>query len=113
MIELTGKRADYVVAVNQWFGDREDFFMWYGNTNNVPSSGHTMLPQFGGVEIALPKLQAGVLVAIDELLLTFSAAREDSRLTTPQRSRLYRWMQAVDAELNQVSSMVGLDGARA
>lgn len=87
--------------------------MWYGNANNAPSSGRTMLLAYGGIEVALPKLQAGVLVAIDELLLTFSAAREDSRLTTPQRSRLYRWMQAVDTELDRVSSVLGLDGARA
>jgi hypothetical protein len=112
MIELAGKSADYVVAVNQWFGDREDFFLWYGNANTAPSSGCTMLAQYSGIEIALPKLQAGVLVALDELLLTFSAARQDARLTTPQRSRLYRWMQAVDAELDRVSPLLGLDGER-
>lgn len=110
MIELTGKQADYVVAVNQWFGDREDFFMWYGHGDSTPSSGRTMLPEYGGIEIALPKLQAGVLVAIDELLLTFSNARSDTRLTTPQRSRLYRWMQTVDAQLDLAAEYLGLTG---
>ncbi|MET3448797.1 cobalamin biosynthesis protein CobQ [Ralstonia sp. 1138] len=108
MIELAGKQADYVVAINQWFGDRDDFFMWYGNEHNPPSAGHTMLRQYGGVEIALPKLQAGVLVAIDDLMLTFSDACEDKRLTTPQRSRLFRWMRAVDAELDGVAPLLGL-----
>lgn len=112
MIELAGKQADYVVAVNQWFGDREDFFMWYGNANNAPSPGKAMLLEFGGIEIALPKLQAGVLVAIDDLMLTFSDAREDTRLTTPQRSRLHRWMQAVDAELDEVAEYLGLAGSK-
>ncbi|PVY30284.1 hypothetical protein C7413_113173 [Paraburkholderia silvatlantica] len=82
--------------------------MWYGNANNAPSSGRTMLPQFGGVEIALPQLQAGVLVALDELMLTFSAAREDSRLTTPQRSRLHRWMRALDDQLDRAATSLGL-----
>jgi hypothetical protein len=112
MIELAGKHADYVVAVNQWFGDREDFFMWYGHADSPPSSGYTMLPDYGGVGIAFPRLQAGVLVAIDELLLTFSDAREDTRLTTPQRSRLHRWMQAVDAELDEVAEYLGLAGSK-
>ena len=109
MIELAGEQADYVVAINPWFGDREDFFMWYGNATCSASPGRTMLAESGGIEIALPKLQAGVLVAIDELLLTFSAAREDTRLTTPQRSRLHRWMQAVDAEFDQAAEYLGLE----
>ncbi|EIF28990.1 CobQ/CobB/MinD/ParA nucleotide binding domain-containing protein [Burkholderia sp. Ch1-1] len=108
MIELAGKQADYVVAVNQWFGDREDFFMWYGHATSPPSSGYTMLPDYEGIEIAFPRLQAGVLVAIDELLLTFSDARGDTRLTTPQRSRLHRWMQAVDAQLDEAAKYLGL-----
>lgn len=41
MIELAGKQADYVVAINRWFGDDEDFFMWTGNENTPPSSGRT------------------------------------------------------------------------
>lgn len=110
MIELAGKQADYVVAINQWFGDREDFFMWYGHADSPPSPGHTMLPDYGGIEIALPRLQAGVLVAIDELLLTFSDARIDTRLTTPQRSRLHRWMQAVDVQMDQAAEYLGLAG---
>ncbi|WP_228983030.1 cobalamin biosynthesis protein CobQ [Paraburkholderia gardini] len=108
MIELAGKQADYVVTLNQWFGDHEDFFMWYGHANSPPSSGYTMRPDYGGVEIAFPRLQAGLLVAIDELLLTVSDAREDTRLTTLQRSRLHRWMQAVDAEPDEVTGYLGL-----
>jgi hypothetical protein len=108
MIELAGKQADYVVAINQWFGDREDFFLWYGNANNAPNPGQALLNESGGVEITLPKLQAGVLVAIDDLMLTFSDAREDTRLTTPQRSRLHRWMQALDAQLDEVREYLGL-----
>jgi hypothetical protein len=111
MIGLAGKRADYVVAINQWFGDREDFFLWYGHGDSPPSTGYTMLSGYGGIEIAFPKLQAGVLVAIDELLLTFSDAREDTRLTTPQRSRLHRWMQAVDAALDEAADYLGLAGS--
>ncbi|MBB2984574.1 MAG: cobalamin biosynthesis protein CobQ [Paraburkholderia tropica] len=112
MIGLTGKQADYVVAVNQWFGDREDFFMWYGSAYSAPSPGRAMLSGHGGVEIVLPRLQAGVLVAIDELMLTFSAAREDTRLTTPQRSRLHRWMQALDVQLDAAADYLGLTGGK-
>ncbi|MEX3841146.1 cobalamin biosynthesis protein CobQ [Paraburkholderia sp. BR10882] len=108
MIELAGKQADYVVAINQWFGDREDFFMWYGGTHAEASPGRAMLSEAGGIEITLPKLQAGVLVAIDDLMLTFSQAREDRRLTTPQRSRLHRWMQALDGELDEAAQWLGL-----
>ncbi|MBN3808156.1 cobalamin biosynthesis protein CobQ [Paraburkholderia sp. Ac-20347] len=108
MIELAGEGADYVVAINQWFGDQEDFFMWYGNAHNTPSSGLTMLHEVGGIEIALPRLQAGVLVAIDDLMLSFSDARTDARLTTPQRSRLHRWMQALDDELDEAAQLLGL-----
>ena len=72
--QMAGRQADYVVAVNQWFGDRDDFFMWYGGTNTPPSPGQTMLTEYAGIEIALPRLQAGVLVAIDDLMLTFSNA---------------------------------------
>lgn len=112
MIELAGKQADYVVAINQWFGDREDFFLWFGHAESPPSSGYTMLPDYDGIEISLPRLQAGVLVAIDELLLTFSDARTDARLTTPQRSRLHRWMQAVDAQLDVAAAYLGLIGSK-
>lgn len=108
MIELAGKQADYVVAINQWFGDREDFFLWYGNANTSANPGQAMLRECGGVEITLPKLQAGVLVVVDDLMLTFSDAREDTRLTTPQRSRLHRWMQALDAQLVDVAEYLGL-----
>ncbi|HKU00271.1 MAG TPA: cobalamin biosynthesis protein CobQ [Paraburkholderia sp.] len=108
MIELAGKQADYVVAINQWFGDREDFFLWYGNANTIPNPGQMMLRTFGGIEITLPKLQAGVLVTIDDLMLTFSNAREDTRLSTPQRSRLHRWLQALDAQLDAVMEYLGL-----
>lgn len=72
--------------------------MWFGHGDSPPSPGRTMLPDYGGIEIMLPKLQAGVLVAIDELL------------TTPQRSRLHRWMQAVDAQLDQAAEYLGLTG---
>lgn len=111
MIELGGKQADYVVAINQWFGDREDFFLWYGNANNAPNPGRARLLESSGVEITLPKLQAGVLVAIDDLMLTFSDARGDARLTTPQRSRLHRWMQAVDTQLDAAGRYLGLAGS--
>ncbi|MFX1716147.1 cobalamin biosynthesis protein CobQ [Paraburkholderia sp. A1RO-5L] len=109
MIELAGNQADYVVAINQWFGDREDFFLWYGNANTCANPGRAMLQESGGVEITLPNLQAGVLVAIDDLMLTFSDAREDTRLTTPQRSRLHRWMQALDTQLDDAAKYLGLE----
>ena len=36
MIELGGDRADYVVVENAWFGDQEDYILWYGG-DGVPS----------------------------------------------------------------------------
>jgi hypothetical protein len=110
MIELAGKNADYVAVINRWFGDDEDFYMWLGDSNNSPSQGRKMLPEFDGVEIELPKLQTGVLVAMDDLMLTFSDACESPSLSRPQRSRLIRWMKDTDIQLDKISYMIGLKG---
>ena len=97
------------MVVNRWFGDDEDFYMWMGDSNNPPSQGRKMLPDFGGIEIEMPKLQAGVMVAMDDLMLRFSAAAEDARLSRPQRSRLVKWMKETDAQLNKVANLIGLE----
>ena len=110
MIELAGKNADYVAVINRWFGDDEDFYMWRGDSSNPPSMGREMLPDFGGIEIDLPKLQTGVLVAMDDLMLTFSDACESPSLSRPQRSRLIRWMKDTDNQLDKISHMIGLKG---
>lgn len=111
MIELAGKNADYVAVINRWFGDDEDFYMWVGGETSKPSQGRLMLPEFGGVEIELPKLQAGVLVAMDDLMLKFSDAAENTSLSRPQRSRLIRWMKDTDAQLDKIGHVIGLKGA--
>lgn len=110
MIELSGKNADYVAVINRWFGDDEDFYMWLGDTSNPPSQGREMLPAFGGIEIELPRLQTGVLVAMDDLMLTFSNACESAFLSRPQRSRLIRWMKDTDIQLDKISHLIGLKG---
>ena len=112
MIDLAGKNADYVVVVNRWFGDDEDFYMWFGDDNNKPSQGRDMLPEFGGIEIDLPKLQAGVMVAIDDLMLKFSDACESTSMTRPQRSRLIRWLKDTDAQLDKIGHLIGLKGEK-
>lgn len=110
MMEMAGKDADYVAVINRWFGDDEDFYMWLGDAHNKPSAGRVMLPEYGGIEIELPKLQAGVMVAIDDLMLKFGDACEHSSLTRPQRSRLIRWMKDTDAELDKIADFIGLKG---
>lgn len=114
MVELADKHADYVAVVNRWFGDDEDFYMWFGDGNgNPPSRGRAMLPDFGGSEIDLPKLQAGVMVAIDDRMMRFSdAAADGSPLTRAQRSRLIRWMKDTDAQLDKVADKIGLGAAK-
>ena len=69
-----------------------------------------MQQSHGGIEIELPKLQAGVMVAIDDLMLKFGDACEHSSLTRPQRSRLIRWMKDTDAELDKIADFIGLKG---
>ncbi len=114
MIELADKGADYVAVVNRWFGDDEDFYMWFGDGNgNLPSRGRAMLPDFGGSEIELPKLQSGVMVAIDDKMLRFAdAAADSSPLSRPQRSRLIRWMKDTDTQLDKVADRIGLGGGK-
>lgn len=110
MIDLAGKKADYVAVINRWFGDNEDFYMWLGDSNNPPSQGRKMLPDIGGIEIELPKIQTGVLVAMDDLMLTFSDACESPSLSRPHRSRLIRWMKDTDIQLDKISHLIGLKG---
>lgn len=113
MIELCGKRADYVVVVNRWFGDVDDFYLWFGDGAEVAqSSGRTLLQDCGGSEIELPQLQAGVMVAVDEMMAPFTAAAaEDAPLRRAQRSRLIRWLQEADRQLDRAAPLLGLDGA--
>ncbi len=114
MIGLAEKNADYVAVVNRWFGDNEDFYMWFGDSSsNQPSQGRTMLPDFGGSEIELPKLQTGVMVAIDDAMLRFAdAAADGSPLTRAQRSRLIRWMKDTDTQLDKIADKIGLGGKK-
>lgn len=108
MINLAGDRADYVAVINRWFGDDEDFFMWFGDAQHEPSSGRALLTRFGGKEIDLPALQVGVLVAVDDLMVPFCAAVEHPGLSRPQRSRLLRWTRDTDDQLDRISSFIGL-----
>lgn len=114
MVDLAGKSADYVAVVNRWFGDDEDFYMWFGDGNgNPPSRGRAMLPDYGGEEIDLPKLQAGVMVAIDDRMMRFAdAAADGSPLSRAQRSRLIRWMKDTDAQLDKVADKIGLGAGK-
>lgn len=108
MIDLAGDRADYVAVVNRWFGEDDDFFMWFGDDNHPASSGKAALAKHKGKEIELPRLQAGVLVAVDDLMVRFSDAVEHKELSRAHRSRLFRWINDVDDQLDKIAEYVGL-----
>lgn len=113
MIVFGGDRADYVAVVNRWFGDAEDFYLWFGDGAEVAqSSGRALLQEQGGIEIELPHLQAGVMVAVDEMMAPFTAAAaEGAPLRRAQRSRLIRWLQEADRQLDRAAPLLGLEKA--
>lgn len=108
MVGIASNKADYVAVVNRWFGDDEDFYMWFGDANNAPSKGREILRSHSGIEIEFPKVQTGVLVAIDDFMLPFHRAVSDERLSRVQRSRLYRWMKTSDIELDKIAQFINV-----
>lgn len=109
MTELAGSDADYAVVINHGLGDEDDYFLWYGDAEHPASSGRNAMAEHGGIEIVLPKLQTGVLVAIDFENMQFRASvGENSRLSRVHRSRLVRWMDESDSQLNKIGHFLGL-----
>jgi hypothetical protein len=108
MIELGGERADYVVVENGWFGDSQDYILWYGDDSVPISKGKILLEQQHGRMIHMPRLEGRTCALIDAYNLTYSAAREDKRLKIADRSRVHRWLKTMDNEMESVADVLGI-----
>lgn len=106
MIELAGNNASYVVATNEFFGDYEDFYIWFGDDQQPVSKARTLLQQVGGKEITLCSIMTGVLSALDFDNINFAAAiSEDSGQQLARRShrtRLNKWLEKMDSEFEKM-----------
>ena len=108
MIELGGDRADYVVVENAWFGDQEDYLLWYGGEGVPVSKGKVMLEQRQGIALRMPRLEGRTCALIDAYNLVYSVAADDKRLTIADRSRVHRWLKAMDRELDKAGEVLGI-----
>jgi hypothetical protein len=108
MLELGADRADYVVVENAWFGDQEDYILWYGGEGVPVSKGKLLLEQHNGIALTMPKLEGRTCALIDAYNLKYSEAIEDKRLTIADRSRVHRWLRALDSELDKAGRVVGI-----
>ena len=106
MLELGGDNAKYVVVVNEFFGRKDDFYLWHGDEEQPVSKGKTALVAAGGEEIVLHSLQTGVLVALDYDNIKFPDAmdeRGENKLKRRvHRARLAVWLDKMDDELNKI-----------
>ena len=94
--------VSFIVVRNESFGDDEDFELW------ISSKGRKMLQEMG-IEIRMPKIVTGPLAAVDALNLKFSDAILHTKIKLPWRSRIKRWMNGFDDELNKIKTEIGLD----
>ena len=108
MIELGNSRADYVVVENAWFGEQDDYILWYGGEGVPVSKGKVLLEQQQGIALRMPKLEGRTGALIDAYTLPYSAAKTDKRLTLADRSRAHRWLQALDSELDKAGEVLGI-----
>lgn len=112
MIRLGGERAQYVVVLNMRFGDPDggDFLVWYGSPEDSiePSAGVAMLKANNGYEIRMPMLGGGTVGLIDMYKLTYTDATAAQELRISHRSRVHKWITAVDEQLTQCGSVLGL-----
>lgn len=107
MIDHWNGQSDFVAVVNRWFGDDDDFFLWKGDGAGAPESkGRTLLKQIGGIEIDLPKVSSGVMVAVDAAMLKFKDATTSEKLTRAQRSRLRKWQTETDKEIAKIEHLL-------
>lgn len=106
MLELGGDNAQYVVVINEFFGRKDDFYLWYGDEEQPVAKSKTALAAAGGKEIILHSLQTGVLVAMDYDNIKFpDAIDERCELALKRRvhrSRLGVWLDKMDVELNKI-----------
>jgi len=108
MIELGGDRVDYVVVENAWFGDQGDYILWYGGDGVPVSKGKIMLEQQQGITLRMPRLEGRTCALIDAYNLTYCAAADDKRLPIADRSRVHRWLKAMDSELDKAGEVLGI-----
>ena len=111
MIELGNDRANYVVVENAWFGEPEDYILWYGGEGVPVSKGKMLLEQQQGVALRMPRLEGRTCALIDAYNLQYSAAKTDPRLTIVDRSRVHRWLRTLDSELDKAGEVLGIGKA--
>lgn len=104
VMELFGKRADYVAVVNLGANaeDRSDFAIWdHGEIKK-------RFVLAGGTEIEFPRLKPGILAKLQmSPKLTFAAGKGDGRLSVIDRSRLAIWYAAAEASLKPAQAYLG------
>lgn len=93
--------AAFVVVKNRFYGPESDDFERYDQAR-----GRKRLMEMSGVELVLPAMRMRTYAYIDELNLSFSAAREDTRLKTVDRSVVHRWIDAFDSEIEKAGHIL-------
>lgn len=109
MLDLGRDRADYVVVENAWFGERDDYLLWYGDDGMPASKGKLLLEERQGITLRMPRLEGRTCALIDAYNLRYSAAREDPRLAIADRSRIHRWLKSMDSELDKAARLLGIE----
>ena len=67
-----------------------------------------MLEQQQGITLRMPRLEGRTCALIDAYNLKYSTAQEDKRLTIADRSRVHRWLKAMDSELDKAGVVLGI-----
>ena len=61
-----------IVVENAWFGDQEDYILWYGGDGVPVSKGKVLLEQQQGIALRMPKLEGRTCALIDAYNLKYS-----------------------------------------
>lgn len=103
--EGRGEELDYLVVLNLFFGEKEKFTRWQNSETKTIFEGK------GGIEITMPDLYEEMYDFIDEKSLTFSDAASAKEMTLSNRSRVFRWLDEFEKELQKAASVLGLESA--
>lgn len=101
MIEVGGENAKYVVAVNRFYGDNDDFYLWFGDENQPEHENRKKLIEVGGTEIDFVKISTGVLVALDQENMKFADGVEQLRRRA-HRQRVHNWLRDMKIEVEKI-----------
>ncbi|NJL56670.1 chromosome partitioning protein ParA [bacterium] len=103
LLEYCGKRADYVVAKNCFFGEPGKFSRFDNSKTKL------LLEELGGVIINFPDLYDTTYDLLDDQNLTFTnALKPESGLLLADRRRIKVFLDEVEAELSKADHLLGL-----